>query len=133
MNARDFAAACERHGLDLPDVFRFPPDAALARENVAEIMDYIEFVALRRHPESRELAYYVPALLEVTLGLPWRSLGAAAPLEDPRAEIFGANLIAATGSRWRMQTMRVKALRKSDEADWRREYLTLFLERPDPV
>jgi hypothetical protein len=91
--AKRFEDGCNHRGLEFPDIFRASPQNKMLREDIVLRMDYIDVVALRRHPDTGKLAYYLPALTTVTQGLPSRSLPPALPeaviAGEPRARIFG--------------------------------------------
>ena len=94
MNADDFVRECQHYKRRIPHLFKTGICHDEAGERVSEMMDYIEMAALRRHPNSGRLAYYIPALLTLTCGLPWSSFplrpGVTAAVADTRARVFGS-------------------------------------------
>ncbi|MGA7805784.1 FRG domain-containing protein [Bradyrhizobium sp.] len=69
---RDFIAECDRRKLEPPTLFTTSPPASATRENIPEMMDYLEIMALRQRP-SGSLAYHKPALLTALVALPRKS------------------------------------------------------------
>lgn len=69
---RNFIAECERLKIDPPTLFTTSPPATATRENIPEMMDYMEMMALRQRPRGG-LAYHKPALLTALVALPRKS------------------------------------------------------------
>ena len=56
-------------------------------------MDYLDQLALRRHPVNERQMYYLPPLVTACVGMPWKTWikqrdGEAAIREDKRSQIF---------------------------------------------
>jgi hypothetical protein len=124
----DFIAECGRLKLQPPTLFTtLPPDTA-TRENVAEMMDYLEMVALRRRPIGGRLAYHKPALQTALVAFPRKSFPLAkvsdAATRDERAAILSPN--PARRFRWKEE------LQKFDPAQDLRTPLDAFFVEAEP-
>jgi hypothetical protein len=98
----DFITECDRLMLQPPKLFTMPPPDTAIRENVAEMMDYLEMMALRRRPIGGRLAYHKPALQTALVAFPRKSFPMVkvsdAAIRDERAAVLPPNPLRL--SRW---------------------------------
>lgn len=87
-----FIRECERLKLQPPTLFTTPPSDAVTGENVVEMMDYFEMMALRCRPVGGRLAYHKPALQTALVAIPELSFplvgNSNAASKDRRAAVF---------------------------------------------
>jgi len=123
MRQSDFADECVRLGIDLPQILSVPPSADTAREDVGEMMNYLDMMALRCHPQTGKLCYFIPALLTAVAGMEWNSWpmrkGDDAEKIDRRAVIFKAHGQSRAVDEWQLHLNKLKLIKSSiDEQSW---------------
>ena len=131
-----FAYLCTKDDLDLPEIFS-AQDKCEAGEDITLTMDYLDQLALRRHPVNKRLMYYLPHLVTACVGMPWKTWtkqrdGEAAIREDKRAHIFftkGRNTLDFWYEELRKMNMLATQFNDSDAQRLREQ--KMFIDRPE--